>query len=243
MVEQSARSAKGFALLATSLSTDIINFINDTAFRMTKSVDEEIELSLHCRKLASCFPCPFMHAFFKTRGVSNNDFHGFSTRESKLPKFPEQIGLLHLERSNDSHLFVAFQRLTTTHLSVVRMHQTTAWTNAVENEEGYDAGCQTYDMVNGKWKMVCPVVVRFYDVYGNVMHRLQESRVRDEDYFNRALLDYEAETEVSFKLRHCSDKRYKTYGSSSFNTEYREASINLNVDVGDEDGDEVPEVR
>ncbi|GJX91215.1 hypothetical protein Tco_0344541 [Tanacetum coccineum] len=36
-----------------------------------------------------------------------------------------------------------------------------------------------------------------------------------------------------------SDKRYKTYGSSSFNAEYREASINLNVDVGDDDGDEV----
>ncbi|GKE24455.1 hypothetical protein Tco_1435967 [Tanacetum coccineum] len=115
----------------------------------------------------------------------------------------------------------------------------TAWTNAVENEEGYDAGCRTYDMVNGKWKTVCPAVVRFCEVYGNVMHRLQESGVGDEDYFNRALLDYEAETEVSFKLRHCSDKRYKTYGSSSFNAEYREASINMNVDVGDDDGDEV----
>ncbi|GJZ37167.1 hypothetical protein Tco_0583358 [Tanacetum coccineum] len=67
----------------------------------------------------------------------------------------------------------------------------TAWTNAVENEEGYDVGCRTYDMVNGIWK------------------RSWEG----------------------------SDKRYKTYGSSSFNAEYREASINMNVDVGDDDGE------
>ncbi|GKE04004.1 hypothetical protein Tco_1396022 [Tanacetum coccineum] len=30
-----------------------------------------------------------------------------------------------------------------------------------------------------------------------------ESGVGDEDYYNRSLLDYEAETEVPFKLRHC----------------------------------------
>ncbi|GJZ75395.1 hypothetical protein Tco_0639860 [Tanacetum coccineum] len=41
------------------------------------------------------------------------------------------------------------------------------------------------------------------EVYGNVMRRLQESGARDEDYINTALLDYEAETGVSFKLRHC----------------------------------------
>ncbi|GKB78538.1 hypothetical protein Tco_0945433 [Tanacetum coccineum] len=35
------------------------------------------------------------------------------------------------------------------------------------------------------------------------MRSLQESGVGDEDYYNRALLDYEAETEVPFKLRHC----------------------------------------
>ncbi|GKD62541.1 hypothetical protein Tco_1300050, partial [Tanacetum coccineum] len=36
-----------------------------------------------------------------------------------------------------------------------------------------------------------------------------------------------------------SGKRYKTPGSSSFNTESGEASINLNVDVGDDEEDEV----
>nr|GEW05619.1 hypothetical protein [Tanacetum cinerariifolium] len=35
-----------------------------------------------------------------------------------------------------------------------------------------------------------------------------------------------------------SGKRYKTSGSSSFNTESRKASINLNVDVGDDEKDE-----
>ncbi|GJR55367.1 hypothetical protein Tco_1405888 [Tanacetum coccineum] len=33
------------------------------------------------------------------------------------------------------------------------------------------------------------------------------------------------------------------YGSSSFNTEFGEASINLNVDVGDDKEDEVQEIR
>nr|GEU88526.1 zinc finger BED domain-containing protein RICESLEEPER 2-like [Tanacetum cinerariifolium] len=84
----------------------------------------------------------------------------------------------------------------------------------------------------------------------------------------RAVLDYEAETGVLFKLRHYweglksspkwmqsevpnflakfgegSGKRYKTTRSSSFNTESEEASINLNVDVGDDEEDEVKEIR
>ncbi|GJR32799.1 hypothetical protein Tco_1109031 [Tanacetum coccineum] len=109
---------------------------------------------------------------------------------------------------------------------------------------------RTPDMVNGKWKTVRPNMVRFCRVYNNVMRSLQESGVGDEDYYNRALLDYEAETEVPFKLRHCwevlkcspkwmkikvlkflaksgegSGKRYKTSGSSSFNTESGEANI------------------
>ncbi|GJW88098.1 hypothetical protein Tco_0163438 [Tanacetum coccineum] len=40
-----------------------------------------------------------------------------------------------------------------------------------------------------------------------------------------------------------SGKRYKTSGSSSFNTESGEASINLNVDVSDDEEDEVQEIR
>ncbi|GKA01443.1 hypothetical protein Tco_0674108 [Tanacetum coccineum] len=125
-------------------------------------------------------------------------------------------------------------------------------------------GHQTYDMVYGKWKTVLPDVVRFCGVYGNVMRMAQDSGAEDEDYYNRALLDYEAETGVPFKLRHCweilkaslkwmqnkvpkfstksgegSDNRYKTFGSSSFNIESGEASINMNVDVGDDKEDEV----
>ncbi|GKG27539.1 hypothetical protein Tco_0405866, partial [Tanacetum coccineum] len=67
-----------------------------------------------------------------------------------------------------------------------------------------------------------------------------ESGAADEDYYARALVDYEAETETTFKL--CS-KRYKSSGSSSFNTESREASINLNANVGDDKKDEVREIR
>ncbi|GJV78210.1 hypothetical protein Tco_1509794 [Tanacetum coccineum] len=70
----------------------------------------------------------------------------------------------------------------------------------------------------------------------------QESGVGDEDYFNRALLDYEAKNGMQFTLRHCS-KRHMTYGSSSFNTESGEASINLNGYVRDDEEDKVQEVR
>nr|GEX32662.1 hypothetical protein [Tanacetum cinerariifolium] len=40
------------------------------------------------------------------------------------------------------------------------------------------------------------------------------------------------------KYREGSAKRYKTSGSSSFNTEFGEANINLNADVGDDEEDE-----
>nr|GEU31594.1 hypothetical protein [Tanacetum cinerariifolium] len=113
-----------------------------------------------------------------------------------------------------------------------------------------------------------PNMVRFYRMYGNVMRRLKKSGTGDEDYYNRALLDYEAKIGVLFKLYNCwedlkgslkwmetevlkflamsgedSGKRYKTSGSSSFNTDFGEASINLNVDVGDDEEDEVREIR
>ncbi|GJY74234.1 RNA-directed DNA polymerase, eukaryota, reverse transcriptase zinc-binding domain protein [Tanacetum coccineum] len=128
-------------------------------------------------------------------------------------------------------------------------------------------GRRTYDMVNGKWKTVRPAVVRFCGVYGNVMRRLQESGASDADYYARALMDYEAESGTTFKLRHCSEilkdspkwmqiglpkfsaksgegsKRYKSSGSSSFNTESGETSINLNANVGDDDEDEVQKIR
>ncbi|GKE26896.1 glutathione S-transferase T3-like protein [Tanacetum coccineum] len=91
-------------------------------------------------------------------------------------------------------------------------------------------GRRTYDMVNGKWKTVRPTGVRFCGVYGNVMRRGQESGASDEDYFERALMDYQAETGTTFKYRHCWEilknspkwmksevlsKRYKSSESSS----------------------------
>ncbi|GKC73473.1 hypothetical protein Tco_1119356 [Tanacetum coccineum] len=71
---------------------------------------------------------------------------------------------------------------------------------------------------------------------------LQESGASNEDYYARELVEYGAETETTFKLRHCS-KRYKSSGSSSFKTESGEASINLNGNVGDDEEDEVREIR
>nr|GEW35690.1 ribonuclease H-like domain-containing protein [Tanacetum cinerariifolium] len=72
------------------------------------------------------------------------------------------------------------------------------------------------------------------------MRRAQESRTGDEDYFNRALLDYEAETGVPFKLRHCWEV---LKGSPKWMQKFGKASINLNVDVGDDKEDEVQEIR
>nr|GEV00804.1 hypothetical protein [Tanacetum cinerariifolium] len=95
-------------------------------------------------------------------------------------------------------------------------------------------GRRTYDMVNKKWKTVRPNVARFCGVYVNVVRRVQASGAGDEDYFAMALLDYEAEHRMSFTLCHC--------GSSS-NTESGDASINLNVHVGNDEEDGVKELR
>ncbi|GJU68253.1 zinc finger BED domain-containing protein RICESLEEPER 2-like protein [Tanacetum coccineum] len=82
------------------------------------------------------------------------------------------------------------------------------------------------------------------------------------DYFTTTLLHYDVEFGVPFTLRHYWEvlrkslkwidsevlkfdekkkdvKRYNTSGSSSFNTESGDASINLSVDVGDNEEDEV----
>ncbi|GKA18554.1 RNA-directed DNA polymerase, eukaryota [Tanacetum coccineum] len=89
------------------------------------------------------------------------------------------------------------------------------------------------------------------------------------DYLQRALTDYQAEYGVSFTLLHCWEvlkdcekwssgevplfmqegedgkyKRYKSNGSSSFNTkDLGEGSINLNTTVGTEDENEMEEVQ
>ncbi|GKD28766.1 zinc finger BED domain-containing protein RICESLEEPER 2-like protein [Tanacetum coccineum] len=126
-------------------------------------------------------------------------------------------------------------------------------------------GRRTYDMVNRKWKTVRLNVARFCGVHTNVMRKAHVSGARDEDYFATTVLDYEAEFGVPFTLRHYWEvlrkslkwmkfevlnfaankkygKRYKIAEFSSFNTESGDASINLNVDVGDDEEDGVQEL-
>ncbi|GJX15683.1 glutathione S-transferase T3-like protein [Tanacetum coccineum] len=91
------------------------------------------------------------------------------------------------------------------------------------------------------------------------------SGVGDEHYIQKALIHYQAECGLPFKFRHCwqvlkdspkfqeiafpnfnqgsqgSSKRHKSSGSSSFNAESGDASINLNNTVNDED--DVQEIR
>ncbi|GJT96009.1 RNA-directed DNA polymerase, eukaryota [Tanacetum coccineum] len=94
-----------------------------------------------------------------------------------------------------------------------------------------------------------------------------ESGAGDEDYVQKALIHYQIDIGFPFKLRHCweilkdhpkwqeiaiptfntgsegSSKRHKSTGSSSFNTESGEASINLNTTIGDNDDDDEKEER
>nr|GEV90833.1 hypothetical protein [Tanacetum cinerariifolium] len=62
-----------------------------------------------------------------------------------------------------------------------------------------------------------------------------ESGAGDAYYVQRAMIHYEIDTGDS--------KRHKSIGSSSFNTESGEASINLNTNVDDNDEDEVQEIQ
>nr|GEZ56659.1 hypothetical protein [Tanacetum cinerariifolium] len=88
-------------------------------------------------------------------------------------------------------------------------------------------GRRAYDMINGKWKTARLNVARFCGVYVKVICKVQESGTEDKEYFNRALLNYEPKHEMQFTLRH--------YGrSSSFNRKSKDASNNLNVDIGDD---------
>nr|GEX10897.1 hypothetical protein [Tanacetum cinerariifolium] len=127
---------------------------------------------------------------------------------------------------------------------------------------------RTYDMVNEKWKTVRPKVCIFCGVYANAI-QTYTSGASDSDYLQRALTDYQAEYVVPFTLLHCwealkdneklrsgeipkfmqerqdgMNKRYKSSGSSSFNTkDSGEGSINLNTTVGTEDENEMEEVQ
>ncbi|GJR38310.1 putative reverse transcriptase domain-containing protein [Tanacetum coccineum] len=128
-------------------------------------------------------------------------------------------------------------------------------------------GRQMYDMVLGKWKMVPPSMVRFYGIYNNIMRMGPESGAGDAYYVQRAMIHYEIYTGLPFKLCHCweilkdhpkwqeiaipnfntgsegGSKRHKSTGSSSFNTMSKEASINLNTNIDNNNEDEVQEIQ
>ncbi|GKF44013.1 hypothetical protein Tco_0130565 [Tanacetum coccineum] len=87
-------------------------------------------------------------------------------------------------------------------------------------------GKRTYDMVIGKWKTVRPAVVRFCGVYNNIMHIGPEIGAGDEDYILKDHLKWQEIAIPTFNTEG-SSKRHKSTGSSSFNTESGEASINL----------------
>nr|GEW39942.1 hypothetical protein [Tanacetum cinerariifolium] len=94
-----------------------------------------------------------------------------------------------------------------------------------------------------------------------------QSGAGDADYVQKAMIHYEIDTGLPFKLLHCweilkdhlefqeiaisnsntgsegGSKRHKSSDSSSFNTESREASINRNTTVGDNNENEVQKIR
>ncbi|GJY93548.1 putative reverse transcriptase domain-containing protein [Tanacetum coccineum] len=105
------------------------------------------------------------------------------------------------------------------------------------------------------------------EVLSYIESKTGQYRKRIEDYVQKAMIHYQIDTGIPFKLRHCweilkdhpkwqeiaiptfntwsegSSKRHKSTGSSSFNTESGEASINLNTTVGDNNDDDVQEIR
>nr|GFB66432.1 hypothetical protein [Tanacetum cinerariifolium] len=90
-------------------------------------------------------------------------------------------------------------------------------------------------MVYGKGKTVRPIVIRFCEVYANVMRMAQESGAGDEDYINRAMIYYQHETGLPFKLRHCwevskdSSERLMVTEMTAAEKEQREAFIKIKM--------------
>ncbi|GJT78376.1 hypothetical protein Tco_1045101 [Tanacetum coccineum] len=95
-------------------------------------------------------------------------------------------------------------------------------------------GRRMYDMVCGKWKTVRPAMIRFCGVYSNVMRIAQDSGAGDEDYVQRAMIHYQAETGLPFKFRHCWDVLKDSL-------KWKEITL-PNFNTGSE-GDEVQEIR
>ncbi|GJT51192.1 hypothetical protein Tco_0977349 [Tanacetum coccineum] len=90
-----------------------------------------------------------------------------------------------------------------------------------------------------KWKTMRPNVAQFYGVHANVMCQAQTSGAGDE-VTSLKWMDNEV---PKFGAKKKDAKRYKTYESSLFNTKSGDGSINLNVDAGDDEEDEVQELE
>ncbi|GJW34674.1 RNA-directed DNA polymerase, eukaryota [Tanacetum coccineum] len=103
---------------------------------------------------------------------------------------------------------------------------------------------QTYDMVNEKWKIVRPKVASFCGVYANTI-LTYTSGAGDADYLQRAVTDYHVEYRVPFTLLHCREvlKECDKWNSGEVPLFMQEKGINLNTSVGDEEEEEVDEVR
>ncbi|GJX65710.1 glutathione S-transferase T3-like protein [Tanacetum coccineum] len=133
------------------------------------------------------------------------------------------------------------------------------WKVVSENSECGDARKK-----DGFWVEVMEYIESKTKMEGRRTYDM-ESGVGDEDYVQKAMIHYQAETGLPFKYRHCWDilkdspkfqeiafpnlnqgsqgsNKRKSSGSSSFNTESGDASINLNNIVADDD-DEVQEIR
>ncbi|GKE32482.1 hypothetical protein Tco_1451804 [Tanacetum coccineum] len=95
-------------------------------------------------------------------------------------------------------------------------------------------GRRTYDMVLGKWKTVRPSVVRFYGIYNNIMHMGPKSGAGDAYYVQRAMIHYEIDTRLPFKLRKC-------WEILKDHPKWQEIAI-PNFNTGSE-GDEVREIQ
>ncbi|GKD34787.1 hypothetical protein Tco_1250296 [Tanacetum coccineum] len=94
----------------------------------------------------------------------------------------------------------------------------------------------------GFWCEALAYIERKTKQEGRQTNDIVESGAGDEDYVQKAMSHYQAETGHPFKLwSEGSSKRHKLSGSSSFSTESVDVSINLNTTVADEY--EVREIR
>lgn len=91
------------------------------------------------------------------------------------------------------------------------------WNDIIKYIESKTNTRRTYDIVNGKWNSVRPNVARIFGVYNNLKRSAPISGAGDEDYYNTAMLNYEADYGVHFTLRHCWEVLRKFEKRISYN--------------------------